>query len=228
MLQSPQPYGIRNVESINRSLAATKNAALNLSRVPIDWLRQEASTPFIITHLITAAVILSIEPTSNPFTDSAHECKKGILRMIQASKTYKPSYSAAELAYGLLTDLLKVTLRREMENALPENSVGVHDEEPSSVAIQSNQNEQATRALRHYPPNQVQEVASGQPQPEPGNIRTWTDPQTISIHESQQPLLGEIADTDASFGDMLAGNHIGDEFLWTLDTFENGMFTVLV
>ncbi|KAJ5774068.1 hypothetical protein N7457_008964 [Penicillium paradoxum] len=106
------------VHAIHQSLKVATAAALRISRIPVLRFKHHFAESFASLHQFTAGVILCIPPTSQPFTAVAHESKAGIMRIIHASVALGPHNRIATQTAQLLTELLKVTIEREMSSAL--------------------------------------------------------------------------------------------------------------
>jgi hypothetical protein len=106
------------VEAIRQSLRVATAAALRISRIPVLRFKHHFAESFASLQQFTAGVILCITPTNQPFTTAAHEAKAGILRIIHASTAFGPHNRIAKQTAQLLTELLKVTIEREMSGAL--------------------------------------------------------------------------------------------------------------
>ncbi|CAI7573463.1 unnamed protein product [Penicillium glandicola] len=106
------------VNAIHESLRVATAAALRISRIPILRFKHHFAESFASLQQFTAGVILCIVPTSQPFTTAAHEAKAGIMRIIHSSAAFGPHNRIAKQTAQLLTELLKVTIEREMSGAL--------------------------------------------------------------------------------------------------------------
>ncbi|CAI7649012.1 unnamed protein product [Penicillium palitans] len=106
------------VDAIHESLRVATAAALRISRIPVLRFKHHFAESFTSLQQFTAGVILCILPTSQPFTTAAHEAKAGIMRIIHASTAFGPHNRIAKQTAQLLTELLKVTIEREMSGAL--------------------------------------------------------------------------------------------------------------
>jgi hypothetical protein len=106
------------VDAIRQSLRVATAAALRISRIPVLRFKHHFAESFVSLQQFTAGVILCIPPTSQPFTAAAHEAKAGIMRIIHASMAFGPHNRIAKQTAQLLTELLKVTVEREMSGAL--------------------------------------------------------------------------------------------------------------
>ncbi|KAJ5748770.1 uncharacterized protein N7511_010466 [Penicillium nucicola] len=106
------------VNAICRSLRTATTAALRISRIPVLHFKHHFAESFASLQQFTAGVILCISPTSQPFSAIAHEAKAGVMRIIHASKAFGPHNRIAKQTAQLLTDLLKVTIEREVSCAL--------------------------------------------------------------------------------------------------------------
>jgi hypothetical protein len=105
---------------VSRSFDASVKAALRISRLPVIEFRTEFCLAFIFTHLFSAGVILCIPPTSQPYSSTAQEAKAGVFRIIQAAKALRPDCQIAGHTERLLSDLLKLSLHREVDMAFKE------------------------------------------------------------------------------------------------------------
>jgi Fungal specific transcription factor domain len=105
-------------EPLSTSLRVSVAAALRISAISIQPLKHEMFISFILMHFFTAGVILCIPPSIKPFSDVGQDCKRGVIRIIKASKSLKDRSQIAELTEKLLSDLFRVTLQREIDAAL--------------------------------------------------------------------------------------------------------------
>lgn len=104
--------------SIQRSLDLATEAALRISRVHVPRVEKHLTVSFVFMHLFIAGVILCISPMTQPFSSSAQEAKAGVIRIVRGSRAMRRKSRIAKHTEQLLTELLKVTHQREMENAL--------------------------------------------------------------------------------------------------------------
>ena len=104
-----------SVNLISRSFDVSVKAALRISRTPVMQFEHEFCLAFIFVHLFTAGVILCIPPTSQPYSNTAQEAKAGVFRIIQAAKALSHRCQIARHAEQLLSDLLKLSLHREVD-----------------------------------------------------------------------------------------------------------------
>ncbi|KAI5456048.1 hypothetical protein BGZ63DRAFT_468342 [Mariannaea sp. PMI_226] len=111
------------MESVSKSYDVCIKAALRISRTPVMQFKHEFCMAFIFIHLFTAGVILCIPPTSQPLSSAAQEAKSGVFRIIQASKALSPHSQIARHTERLLTDLLKLSLHREVDLAFQEERI---------------------------------------------------------------------------------------------------------
>ncbi|OGE58306.1 hypothetical protein PENARI_c001G06610 [Penicillium arizonense] len=124
------------VNAICRSLRTATTAALRISRIPVLQFKHHFAESFASLQQFTAGVILCISPTSQPFSAIAHEAKAGVMRIIHASTAFGPHNRIAKQTAQLLTELLKVTIEREMSSALkggPSSSRDVPDSNVNST-----------------------------------------------------------------------------------------------
>ncbi|OQD81291.1 hypothetical protein PENANT_c028G05941 [Penicillium antarcticum] len=127
------------VNAMCRSLRTATTAALRISRIPVLQFKHHFAESFASLQQFTAGVILCISPTSQPFSAIAHEAKAGVMRIIHASTAFGANNRIAKQTAQLLTDLLKVTIEREMSSALrggPNYSRDVPDSSVNSTAQQ--------------------------------------------------------------------------------------------
>ncbi|CAM1511858.1 Fc.00g093710.m01.CDS01 [Cosmosporella sp. VM-42] len=108
------------MESVSKSYDVCVKAALRISRTPVMQFKHEFCMAFIFIHLFTSGVILCIPPTSQPFSSTAQEAKSGVFRIIQAAKALNPHSQIARHTERLLSDLLKLSLHREVDLAFQE------------------------------------------------------------------------------------------------------------
>jgi hypothetical protein len=166
-LQAPQNYDASWYNLVCSSLYVARDAALRLSRIPFNWLCNHSSASFCMIHMFTAGVILSIQPTSKPFTDVAQRSKLGILQIIQASRLAKSHSRISKLTEELLLELLEVTMKREAENALQSHIPSLpsyavtHDESETS----SDRSSQHLVQNLHFQPEQSQPHRLGESDP---------------------------------------------------------------
>lgn len=137
---------------ISRSFDVSVKAALRISKTPVMQFEHEFCLAFIFIHLFTAGVILCIPPTTHPHSNTAHEAKAGVFRIIQAAKALKAHSQLARHAEQLLSDLLKLSLYREVDMAFRDDAMG----EPGPAAA-------AAEVQDPLPSSDRFEVAMGQP-----------------------------------------------------------------
>lgn len=111
-----------HLPAIRLSMDLSLKAALRVSRVSPAHHESELSLAFVLMNFFTAGVILCLAPTSWPFSKAANEAKDGILRIIRASRNLRSRNKIAKHTEQLLTRLLKLSLRQELENALNSNN----------------------------------------------------------------------------------------------------------
>lgn len=110
-----------SVDVVSRSFDVSIKAALRISRIPVMQFEHEFCLAFIFVHLFTAGVILCIPPTSHPHTSLAQDAKAGVFRIIEAAKELSPRSQIARHTETLLSDLLKLSLHREVDMAFKDN-----------------------------------------------------------------------------------------------------------
>jgi hypothetical protein len=120
-MNSNMPRSRSMVDSVQNSLSVAVEAAHRLSRIPVHLFHTHHAVSFVFMHLFTAGVTLCLVPPGQPFTSRAQEAKVAVVRIIQASRAMRNTDRIARQAEELLTELLTVTTRREMENALSES-----------------------------------------------------------------------------------------------------------
>lgn len=111
------------LDSVPKSVDIAVDAALRISRIPFMRFEHHLSVGFVLMHFFTAGVILCIPPTNHPFSQRAQEAKAGVARIIRASRALRSRSQVARHTEQLLTDLLKVTHKRELDNALHTESL---------------------------------------------------------------------------------------------------------
>lgn len=117
--RSPLPKHISSLVSASFNTAV--KAALRISRTPVMHFEHEYCLAFIFIHLFTAGVILCIPPTSHPHSEMAQEAKAGVFRIISAAKALRSHSQIARHAEQSLSDLLKLSLYREVDLAFKED-----------------------------------------------------------------------------------------------------------
>lgn len=116
-----------HLPAIRLSMDLSLKAALRVSRVSPAHHESELSLAFVLMNFFTAGVILCLAPTVRPFSKAANEAKEGILRIIRASRRLQSKNKIAKHTEQLLTRLLKLSLRQELENALNNNTESASD-----------------------------------------------------------------------------------------------------
>ncbi|CAI6088065.1 unnamed protein product [Clonostachys chloroleuca] len=107
-------------ESVSRSFDVAVKAALRISRIPIMEFKNEFCMAFIFVHLFTAGVILCIPPTSHPNSNTSQEAREGVFRIIRGAKALRQHSQIARHTEKLLSDLLRLSLHREVELSFKE------------------------------------------------------------------------------------------------------------
>ncbi|KAF9883241.1 hypothetical protein FE257_003835 [Aspergillus nanangensis] len=106
------------IDSVDKSLRVAVEAALRISDFPVHMFQRHFAISFISLQLFTAGVILCLLPLNQPFTHAAQEAKTGVMKIIKACRAVKTNDRIAQHTVELLTELLKVTINREMNSAL--------------------------------------------------------------------------------------------------------------
>ncbi len=119
-----------HLPAIRLSLDLSLKAALRVSRVSPAHHESELSLAFVLMNFFTAGVILCLALTVRPFSKAANEAKEGILRIIRASRKLQSKNKIAKHTEQLLTRLLKLSLRQELDNALHNNNESASDMNP--------------------------------------------------------------------------------------------------
>ncbi|OAQ89910.1 heat-labile enterotoxin, A chain [Purpureocillium lilacinum] len=127
-----QDVSKRFTDTVSRSFDVSVKAALRISKIPILDFKNEFCMAFIFIHLFTAGVILCIPPTSHPNSKTAQDAKAGVFRIIQAAKELRLHSQIARHTERLLSDLLKLSLHREVDMAFKEERRWL-DQRPSST-----------------------------------------------------------------------------------------------
>lgn len=110
-------------EPLSSSLDISVAAALRISAIPIEHLKNEMCVSFALMHFFASGVILCIPPSIKPFSGIAQDCKRGVMRIIKASKSLRKHSHIAGLTEKLLCDLFRVTLQRELDTALSDDKL---------------------------------------------------------------------------------------------------------
>ena len=117
-MAAPSNHSQSSHSFVSRSLEVAIEAALRVSRISMLQLNHTLSLSFAFMHFFTAGVILCIPPARQPFSTVAQDAKAGIMRIILACRGLGSSSQIARHIDQLLTALLRVTVLREMDNAL--------------------------------------------------------------------------------------------------------------
>lgn len=120
-MAAPSSHSEASRTFVSRSLEVAVEAALRISRISMLPLNHSLSLSFAFMHFFTAGVILCIPPARQPFSTVAQDAKAGIMRIILACRGLGSSSQIARHIDQLLTALLRVTVLREMDNALHNN-----------------------------------------------------------------------------------------------------------
>ncbi|RMD43775.1 hypothetical protein DV735_g1281, partial [Chaetothyriales sp. CBS 134920] len=115
-IHAPESEGGENEETFT-VLHESVSAALRISRVPILKFEHEMALSFLLVHSFAAGVILCLPPTCYPFSQMAQDAKSGVLNIVRASKSLMHRSAIAKSSQEILTNLLKVTLDREIDIA---------------------------------------------------------------------------------------------------------------
>jgi hypothetical protein len=107
-----------SLDEVPDSLGISVQAALRMSRVPVDEFAGQLAQSFALMHLFTAGIILCIAPTCQPYSQMASDAKAGVLRIIAACRVIENESKIARHTDEMLTRLYKKTMQREMDNAL--------------------------------------------------------------------------------------------------------------
>jgi hypothetical protein len=108
------------------SLGTSVQAALRMSRAPVQDFEGHLGQSFVLMHLFTAGVILCVAPTCHPYSQMASDAKSGVLKIIAACRATKDESKIARHTDRMLTKLYQKTMQREMDNALRTANVDVH------------------------------------------------------------------------------------------------------
>ncbi|KAL6251103.1 hypothetical protein RBB50_001311 [Rhinocladiella similis] len=208
---------------VSRSLEVAVDAALRISRVPMPKFNHHLSLSFAFMHFFTAGVILCIPPARQPFSSLAQEAKAGIMRIILACRDLGSSSQIARHIDQLLTALLRITVLREMDNALQNQRAGAAAIEQCNTATTAFDGDDAPgQVVDNRPP------MSGQTNLYPNQSYSTSVPSGLAASLPTN-LAG---DGDAQFSFDLVGVHdnAGIEFDTQLDeafgTFGQMMFNV--
>jgi len=191
---------------VSRSFDVSVKAALRMSRTPIMQFEHEFCLAFIFIHLFTAGVILCIPPTSHPYSSIAQESKAGVFRIIQAAKALSPRSQVARHAEQLLSDLLQLSMHREVDMVFKEDrkmdqrpASNQSPAEPARITINAcevrlslaenyhnpperdiNQQGQYSETILSVPPTSETPLPSHQQDPDSGGFRNeWVEPYPV-------------------------------------------------
>ncbi|OQD81780.1 hypothetical protein PENANT_c025G11315 [Penicillium antarcticum] len=117
-MRSSMPQSTSMINTVHQSLGVAVEAAHRLSQIPVHLFHTHYAISFLFMHLFTAGVTLCLVPPSQPFTQPAQQAKAAVVRIIKSSRAMRNKHRIAKQAEELLTELLTVTTRREMDNAL--------------------------------------------------------------------------------------------------------------
>ncbi|KGO60967.1 Short-chain dehydrogenase/reductase SDR [Penicillium expansum] len=211
------------VDAIHESLRVATAAALRISRIPVLRFKHHFAESFASLQQFTAGVILCILPTSQPFTTAAHEAKAGIMRIIHASIAFGPHNRIAKQTAQLLTELLKVTIEREMSGAL---RVGLETNlpreisergsipsiQPARIDHTGSHSPSSREVYRDHPPTSTIHPPSHSRQP-PGISQAIHDHSKINDRPVQTPvepsecpsanIFEQLDDTFGAFGELM-------------------------
>ncbi|KAJ5834846.1 hypothetical protein N7447_000872 [Penicillium robsamsonii] len=207
------------VDAIHESLRVATAAALRISRIPVLRFKHHFAESFASLQQFTAGVILCILPTSQPFTTAAHEAKTGIMRIIHASAAFGPHNRIAKQTAQLLTELLKVTIEREMSGAL---RGGLETNFPRDMsekgAIQGVQQSRIDPAGSHSPSSRdafcdrppISAIHAPQPPDTPQSIQDHGRVSDRLVQEPVEPseypsanIFEQLDDTFGAFGELM-------------------------
>ncbi|KAJ9603664.1 hypothetical protein H2200_011850 [Cladophialophora chaetospira] len=113
-----------SLDDIPDSLGTSVQAALRMSRTPVNLFDGHLAQQFVLMHLFTAGIILCVAPTCQPYSQMASDAKAGVLRIIASCRAIKAESKIAKHTDQMLTKLYKKTMQREMDNALRMNDPG--------------------------------------------------------------------------------------------------------
>ncbi|GAB1312701.1 Heat-labile enterotoxin, A chain [Madurella fahalii] len=149
-----------SVDLISKSFDVSVKAALRISQTPVMQFEHEFCLGFIFVHLFTAGVILCIPPTSHPYSNTAQEAKAGVFRIIRAAKALSPRSQIARHAEQLLSDLLKLSLHREVDMVFKDDRKNYQGPgtnrppaEPPCIANNTCETERPASGRQHNPPD---------------------------------------------------------------------------
>ena len=192
------------LESLRSSLDTAVRAALLISQTQVQRLEGQFCISFFFMHLFTAGVILSMAPASQPLSSMSQQAKAGIVRILRATKQVGGKNRIAQHTDKLLSELLHVTLQREMENALKAESADVTDDIANEAQRFHMDNDLPILPAHNAQNRQLQGIGSNNPtqdQPtypsevfdllDPGGLTTqgevFLDTRAIPFHTSAFP-----------------------------------------
>ncbi|RVX67669.1 hypothetical protein B0A52_07792 [Exophiala mesophila] len=133
------------LESIRISLNTAVQAALCISRIALQRIHSQFCVSFAFMHLFTAGVVLCMVPASQPLSDLSHQAKAGVVRIIRMSQDLRSKNRVARHTEKLLSELLKITLQREIDNALKAQSMPDTTQRSSSPLRETTKHRTETR-----------------------------------------------------------------------------------
>lgn len=218
-------------EPLSTSLDISVAAALRISAIPMEPLRNEMCVSFTLIHFFTSGVILCIPPSIKPFSSIAQECKRGVMRIIKASKSLRKHSHIAGLTEKLLCDLFRVTLQRELDTALSDDKLDETTQERILAASTSATPRGAVLL------EQLQSSSSNQPMQSEheseapmANRDAWPTQLNTVVQESEMRNMTAL-DFDANFGSVYfndayeyanAGDVMNDHFQSAFGAFGQG------
>ncbi|CAG8926095.1 unnamed protein product [Penicillium salamii] len=196
------------VDAIHQSLSVATAAALRISRIPVLRFKHHFAESFASLQQFTAGVILCIPPTSQPFTSIAHEAKAGIMRIIHASTAFGSHNRIANQTAQLLTELLKVTVEREMSSAL-RGGIETGSSGHSTNGLHFNAERARTNSPNHRRPlpetEPASSIANAPNPPTWSNQTNVINPASMSrVSVSEFPsasIFEQLDDTFGAFGE---------------------------
>ncbi|KIW06941.1 uncharacterized protein PV09_02602 [Verruconis gallopava] len=251
---SETPKSTQTGEPFKTSLSVSVSAALRISHAPIEVLTHQTIISYALMHLFTAGVILCIPPHTSPLNTVAQTCKSAVVRIIICCRKLRDHSPVAGLTQQLLSDLLRITIQREMDAALLDEgrNAELSDVPAATTYERRNNGDQMTPiydiAAREVPTSSSSSglmngySASGLGSDTSGYWASSNTPITPqqsspderSIAEISASIDGNRYDPDSSlrslyYNDWLDPPHevraVGPaEFMWPFQAFGNAMF----
>lgn len=188
------------LESIRASLNIAVQAALCISRISLQRIHNQFCISFAFMHLFTAGVVLCMVPASQPLSDLSHQAKAGVVRIIRMSQDLRSRNRIARHTEKLLSELLKITLQREIDNALKAQHLPETAQRPSTSLRETTKQRPETETDANTAQRiNTAETSIENPQqsswnllPSPSNVQPMTEQSgSATVHAPNMEMGGE-------------------------------------